>query len=110
MLELATPTIGYFMLVEAGTLFARTSTGGAGYTTHATTPYHPTNTRFVRMEEIGDMVRFSYGDTMSWTTLFDLPTPDNVDLTKVSVGIVGGTWQLESEVGFVGVDSVTVCP
>jgi hypothetical protein len=110
MLELATPTIGYFMLVEEGTLFARTSTGGAGYTTHATTPYHPTTTRFVRMEEIGGMVRFDYGDGLSWTTLFELPTPDNVDLTNVSVGIVGGTWQLESEVGFVGFESVTVCP
>jgi hypothetical protein len=110
MLELTTTTTGYFMLIEGGTLVARTSLEGGGYTTHASTSFHPTNTRFVRMEEIGGMVRFSYGDGMDWTEWFDLPTPNDVDLTKVNVAIVGGTWQLETQVGFIGVDSVTVCP
>jgi hypothetical protein len=110
LLEVTTPTLSYFVVVEGPHLMARTSTGGPSYTTHATVAYDPNDARFVQLSDIGDEMRFSYSDGVTWTKLVDVPIPDDSDLTAANVSFVGGTWQLEAEVGFIGIEWLSICP
>ena len=108
MLELTTQTLGFFMLVEGSHLLARTS-DGAGHTTHASIAFHPVDTRFVSISHMAGTVRFAYSDDgFTWTTLHDLPI--DISFSSTNLAVVGGTWKYESNVGFVGFDSISVCP
>jgi hypothetical protein len=110
ILEVTTPTLGYMVLLEGPHLMARTSTGGSSFTTHATVAYDLDDARFVRLSDIDGEMRFSYSDGVTWTKLVDVPIPDDSDLTVANVAFVGGTWQQEAEVGFIGIESLSICP
>jgi hypothetical protein len=110
LIELSTPTLSYVMLVEGSELIARTSTGGASYTTHAAVSFDLDDTRFVRLSDLGGAIGFAYSDGVTWTTLTEVPIGDGVDITMSKTSITGGTWQQESEVGFVGVEWFAICP
>lgn len=110
LLELGTPALAYLGLIEGDQLIARTSTGGGSYTTHAVVPFTLRDARFLRMSNVGDAVLWEYSNGQGWESLHELPVADDVDLSAVDVVVVGGTWTHENEVGFIGVESVSICP